>query len=224
MEPTEHIVKIISTRQVTHDVKAFRLPKPEGYTFVPGQATEVSVNTAEWKNERRPFTFTSLQEDPFLEFTIKRYPDHHGVTDALHNLKAGDEIIIRDVWGAIEYKGPGYFIAGGAGITPFLAILRQLNKENRLQGNTLFFSNKTQADIIEETELKDMLGENALFVLTKEKKSGYLNSYIGKEFLSEHVKDFGKKFYICGPDAMISDITGMLESLGAEADAVVFEK
>jgi predicted ferric reductase len=43
----------------------------------------------------------------------------------LGKLKHGDELIIR-VWGAIEYKGEGVFIAGGAGVTPFIAILRQL--------------------------------------------------------------------------------------------------
>jgi predicted ferric reductase len=43
----------------------------------------------------------------------------------IRKLKHGDELIIRDVWGAIEYKGE-VFIAGGAGVTPFIAILRQL--------------------------------------------------------------------------------------------------
>ncbi|MBX3252987.1 MAG: flavodoxin reductase [Chitinophagaceae bacterium] len=224
MNTTEHIVKILSTRQVTHDVKSFRLEKPAGYTFIPGQATEVSINTDALKDEKRPFTFTSLQSDPFLEFTIKRYPDHKGVTDAMHTLKEGDELIIRDVWGAIEYKGAGFFIAGGAGITPFLAILRQLYQQHNLHGNTLFFSNKTQADIIDEAELKNMLGENAVFVLTKEAKPGYIKDYINEDFLKEHVRDFSKKFYICGPDAMISDIAGVLEKLGADAEAVVFEK
>jgi predicted ferric reductase len=42
----------------------------------------------------------------------------------IRKLKHGDELIIRDVWGAIEYKGEGVFIAGGAGVTPFIAILR----------------------------------------------------------------------------------------------------
>jgi predicted ferric reductase len=45
-------------------------------------------------------------------------------------LKHGDELIIRDVWGAIEYKGEGVFIAGGAGVTPFIAILRQLQADD----------------------------------------------------------------------------------------------
>ena len=126
----EHIVRITRIENVTHNVKRFQFEKPAGYHFTPGQATDVSINKDGWREELRPFTFTALNEWPFLEFTIKMYSDHPGVTNELNTLQPGDELIIRDAWGAIEYKGPGYFIAGGAGITPFIAILRQLKKEN----------------------------------------------------------------------------------------------
>jgi ferredoxin-NADP reductase len=220
----DHIVKILSIAPVTHDVKRFRIEKPEGYAFVPGQATDVSINTESLKEEKRPFTFTCLAEDPYLEFTIKGYADHHGITDKLHHLQAGDELIVRDVWGAIEYKGPGYFIAGGAGITPFLAILRWLHKENKLAGNTLLFSNKKSEDVICEKELAGMLGSHAKFILTREAKDGYLKGPVDETFLQQHVKDFKQHFYICGPDAMIAAINDILTKLGASADAVVFEK
>jgi len=222
--PMEIIVKIIATQEVARYVKRFRIERPKDYNFVPGQATELSVNRDGYRDERRPFTFTSLTEDPYLEFTIKRYSEHHGVTDLLHQLQPGDEVILRDVWGAIEYKGPGYFIAGGAGVTPFLAILRDLHKKKQLGDNKLFFSNHEQPDIICEQELKDMMGENALFVLTREKRAGYVDGRINKEFLQKHLKDTSKHIYICGPDQMISEIIGILEEMGANADALVFEK
>ncbi len=135
----EHILKIISTEPVTHNVKHFRVEKPESYHFTPGQATEVAVNKPEWKNERRPFTFTSLNEWDHLEFTIKIYPERNGVTNQLGMLKAGDELLLHDVWGAIHYKGEGTFIAGGAGVTPFIAIFRQLRKDKKLGNNKLIF-------------------------------------------------------------------------------------
>ncbi|MBS1584126.1 MAG: flavodoxin reductase [Bacteroidetes bacterium] len=224
MSTEAHIVKILNISQVTHDVKCFRLEKPEGYHFTPGQATEVSVNMDGWRDEKRPFTFTSLNNDPYLEFTIKGYPGHHGVTEKIHSLNEGDELIIRDVWGAIAYKGPGYFIAGGAGITPFIAILRQLYDENKLEGNTLFFSNKTESDIIYRDELKAMLGDDAVFMITEEETMLYEQARIDEEFLKTHVDDFNKHFYVCGPDKMISDINEVLSRLHAKADNVVFEK
>lgn len=124
----EHIVKILDTEYVTHNVRRFKVSKPESYKYKPGQATDVVINLPEWKEERRPFTFTSLNEWDHLEFTIKIYSDHNGVTNKLGTLLAGDELILHDIWGAIHYKGEGIFIAGGAGVTPFIAIFRQLQK------------------------------------------------------------------------------------------------
>jgi len=219
-----HIVKILSIENVTHNVKRFRYEKPKGYQFNPGQATEVSINKPGWEDERRPFTFTCLNDDPYLEFTIKIYTDHNGVTNELGKLKVGDELIIRDVWGAIEYKGPGYFIAGGAGITPFIAILRQLYKENKLANNILFFSNRTSKDIILESELSKMLGKNVVYTLTQESNLQYLNERINENFLKKHIEDFNKNFYVCGPDPMVQGITDTLLKLGAIPDTVIFEK
>ena len=220
----EEIVKILSVEPVTHNVNRYRLMKPQGYEFVSGQATEVSINKDEWKNEKRPFTFTCLTEDPYLEFTIKSYRDHNGVTNELGKLKEGDELIIRDVWGAIAYKGEGYFIAGGAGITPFISILRQLKKENKLDNNKLFFSNKTSKDIILKDELDEMLKNNVHYTVTREKNTAYDNRYIDENFLRSEIADFKKQFYVCGPDKMVSDITGILKELNADPESVIFEK
>jgi ferredoxin-NADP reductase len=220
----EHIVKIISIANVTHNVKQFRIEKPEGFHFDPGQATELSINEKEWKDEKRPFTFTCLNDDPYLEFTIKIYRDHSGVTNHLGELLVGDELILRDVWGAIEYKGPGYFIAGGAGITPFIAILRQLHKDNKLEGNTLFFSNQTDQDIILEQEFKAMPDLHILFTTTHQKGGKNDHRRIDGDFLKAEIKDFKKHFYVCGPDQMVIDINKTLEKFGVETDSVVFEK
>lgn len=219
----EHVVKILMKEFVTHDVNRYVLEKPQGHKFTPGQATELSINTPELKNEKNPFTFSSLNEDKVLEFTIKSYPQHQGVTDKLSKLNPGDELIIRDVWGTINYKGPGVFIAGGAGVTPFIAILRDLNKKGELEGNKLLFSNKEWKDIILEREFREMLGDNAVFTLTQEKKEGYEHGRIDKEFLQKHVEDFNRHFYICGPPPFIVAVKKALDELGANPDSVVIE-
>lgn len=216
----EHIVRIQSVGDVTHDVKRIRTDKPAGYEFTPGHATEVSINRDSWKDEKRPFTFTSLKQDPFLEFTIKIYPDHNGVTEQIGKLKPGDELIVRDTWGAIEYKGPGYIIAGGAGITPYLAILRDLQRDGDVKGNTLYFSNKTDKDIILKDELDAMLGDNAKYVITDQEDTEHINAYIDKDFLLNNIEDFDARFYVCGPPEMTKQISEILEELGASSDAV----
>ncbi|MEO8960650.1 MAG: FAD-binding oxidoreductase [Ginsengibacter sp.] len=220
----EHVVKILNVQNVTHNVRRFTLSKPENYVFTPGQATDIVINLPEWKKERRPFTFTALNDWPQLEFTIKIYSDHDGVTNQLGKLKAGDELIIHDIFGAIQYKGEGVFIAGGAGVTPFIAILRQLQKDGKLGDNKLIFSNKTSADIILKDEFEKMLGDNFINTLTDEKAGKYDNSIINEDYLKEKIKNLDQYFYICGPDPMIEAISKDLQKIGVDKEKIVFEE
>ena len=219
----EHIVKILKTEQVTHDVKRFQIEKPAGYSFIPGQATDVSVNTPEFRDRKNPFTFTCLTSAPYLEFTIKIYSSHNGVTNKLGKLKPGDELIIRDVWGAINYKGKGIFIAGGAGITPFISILRNLQVTNKVTGNRLLFANKTKADIILEDEFRRILGTEFINILSDEKAEGYYHGFITEDFLKANIGDFSRIFYICGPPPMMDAVLKQLANLGVSENSITLE-
>jgi len=119
---------------------------------------------------------------------------------------------------------PKIKLPGGAGATPFIAILRQLAKDHLIKGNTLIFSNKKHEDIILEREFKLILGENCIFTLTREKRDGYEHGRIDEEFLKRYVKDFKQEFYICGPDKFVSDIKKILERLKAPSEVIVFER
>lgn len=184
----------------------------------------MAINQPNWKEEKRPFTFTSLPQEDHLEFVIKSYHDHDGVTKALDSLQVGDELIVDESWGAIQFKGKGTFIAGGAGITPFIAIFKDLYAKGQLAGNRLFFANKTAEDVILEKWFRELLGDDFISVLDKEKKNGHESGRIDRAFLEKHVSDFSQEFYVCGPEPMIEAVSKNLEELGANPEAIVFEK
>ena len=219
-----HPVKILKIDFVTHNVKRFVLEKPAGYRYLPGQATEVAIDLPGWREQKRPFTFTSLNDDLVLELIIKGYPERRGVTQKLHQLKPSNRLLLDKPWGTIQYQGPGVFLAGGAGITPFIAIFRQLFRENKLNGSRLFFANKTAADIILEKELKKMFADQAKLVLSRENIPGWPHGRIDQSFLKENIDNFKQKFYLCGPKSFVSDIKITLIKLGAKPDTIVFEK
>jgi ferredoxin-NADP reductase len=109
-------------------------------------------------------------------------------------LNAGDVLIIHDVWGAIQYRGEGCFIAGGAG------------------------------DIIYHAEFDEILDGNAVYVLTAEDSPSFPKGPIDQAFLQREIKDFTQPFYVCGPDQMVADLTKTLTELGANPETVVFER
>lgn len=219
-----HPVTLLRSQFVTHDVKHFIVSKPEGFSIVPGQGVELAVNRPELREQGRPFTPTGLAGDRVLEFTIKAYPDHAGVTQALHQLEPGAELLMSEPFGTIRYEGPGVFIAGGAGITPFLAILRDLAGKGELDGQTLIFSNKTPRDVICERELRHVLGERCILTCTGAAAPGYENRRVDRAFLEEMVSDFTQRFYVCGPPPFMDAINAALADLGARPESLVFER
>ena len=219
-----HTVTLLMSQFVTHDVKHFIVSKPDGFSIVPGQGVELAVNRPELREQGRPFTPTGLAGDRVLEFTIKAYPDHAGVTQALHQLEPGAELLMSEPFGTIRYESPGVFIAGGAGITPFLAILRDLAGKGELDRQTLIFSNKTPRDVICERELRHMLGERCILTCTGAAAPGYENRRVDRAFLEEMVSDFTQRFYLCGPPPFMDAINAALTDLGARSESLVFER
>lgn len=214
------------TQNVTHDTYALRFRRPADLKFEPGQATMLSVQKDGWRNEERPFTFTSQPEDDHLEFVIKAYPSHDGVTEQISKLVPGDEVQMSKVWGAITDKGPGIFIAGGAGITPFIPILRKRAKADDLTGCTLVLAADKKRDLILRDEWDAMEGLDTRYVLSEEKIPGHDHGQIDLDLLNTYVAGAGEgshMFYICGPDPLIDHVRETLLALKVSPDRIVTE-
>lgn len=220
----QHLVKIKSIKHITHDVLQIVTEKPKQYIFAPGQATEVSINKIGWKDEKRPFTFTCLPDNDYLEFTTKTYPLHKSVTNQLLQIKINDKLILHEVFGAISYKGEGVFIAGGAGVTPFISILRYLHSKNEIGNNKLIFANKTKADIILEQEFKKLLGNNFINILSEEKSNEYAYGRITEDFIKAKSGGINKIFYVCGPPPLMESIEKQLINLKVAEKHIVKEE
>jgi len=212
--------KILLIEPVTHNVIRLIISKPDKFNFLPGQAAEI---------EGHPFTMVSQPEDLVLEFIIKTYPqklfpNHSGLTESFLSKKPGDNLSVSSPFGTINYQGKGVFIAGGAGITPFLSIFKMLYEKIDLKGNKLIFSNKTKKDIILETELRNFFDESDLsLTLTKEKINGYGFGRINEGKIKKFFNP-GMNFYVCGPKQMITDIKNIIQKLGVKPESIIFEK
>ena len=216
-------LKILSIIPATHDVFRITTEKPSGLSFNPGQAADITIDKKGWEDEMRPFTFTSLPGDDHLEFTIKTYPDHHGVTNQIRSLQPGDSFFLHGVFGDIAYKGEGVFIAGGAGITPFISIFRWLNANGSIGNNRLLFANKTHEDIINKSEFTELLGKNFVNVLSYEETSVFEHGFITTSLLRKYQLPGTCYYYICGPPPMMDAIDKVLKELRVQETFIVRE-
>lgn len=131
---------------------------------------------------------------------------------------------MHNVFGAIKYKGEGIFIAGGAGVTPFIAIIRELQSKNKIGDNKLIFANKTKSDIILHKEFEDLLGENFINILSNEKTEEYANGQITEDFIKANMNSISQYFYVCGPPTMIQAIKKQLINLNVDEKHIIKEE
>ncbi|MBU2962870.1 flavodoxin reductase [Citreicella sp. C3M06] len=220
---------IRAVEAITHDTQRVTFDKPDGFRHVPGQAAHIALDKDGWRDVWKSFTMTSLPEDEALEFVIKSYPEeaegHDGVSQRIARLQPGDTMVLKDVWGAIDDEGDGVFIAGGAGVTPFIAILREkLEKTGSLKGNTLIFSNKAERDILLRDEFDKMPGLQTRYIVTDEPDSPLYRDRIDEALLKKYVEPSRDTCYVCGPPPMLDDISKQLKQIGVPEQRIVMEQ
>ncbi|MEM8653520.1 MAG: FAD-binding oxidoreductase [Pseudomonadota bacterium] len=218
-----HSLTLRTVAPVTHDTRRYVFGRPADFDFAPGQAAELAICQDGWRDEARPFTFTSLQGDDEIEFVIKSYPSHKGMTEELADVEPGTVFEMDGPFGAIQDRGPGVFLAAGAGITPFIAILRARAQKGDLDDCHLIFSNKRERDIILRDEWRKMDGLRVDHVLEEEKAEGTHHGQVDAGFLRDRVQDTGQMFYICGPQPYVDAVRDALDELGIESDHIVTE-
>ncbi|MFA5298015.1 MAG: hypothetical protein WC389_07385 [Lutibacter sp.] len=140
------------------------------------------------------------------------------------SLKPNDELLLGGSWGTIGYKGEGVFIAGGAGVTPFISIFRHLHSKGKIGNNKLIFANKAKSDIINEDEFKRILGKNFINILSGEKIEEYAYGFITEEFLKQCSIDLKKYVYVCGPPPMMNAIEEQLLNLKIDKQLIIKEE
>lgn len=223
MSDLPYSVKIMEKEWLTQDVIRFRLEKPAGFNYSPGQAIELTINESGFLNDAAPFTLTSLNEEEQLEIIFKVYPAHRGMTWGLSRLSPGARLLIGDAWDSFVYRKPGVFIAGGTGVTPFIAILRHLKTKDEIEGHQLYFANKTGNDIFLEKELSALLGNNYLNILSRHQCGIYYFGHIDRAFLQQQHLQQDQCFYICGPGGFSASIEKALIDLGVKQTSIITE-
>jgi predicted ferric reductase len=112
-----------STTEVTLRAKKDSIPKHRA-----GQFLFVRFPNARTLNESHPFTISSAPQEDVLRVTVKASGDF---TRALFSdLQPGMDAIVEGAHGLFDYKTGGQkqiWIAGGIGLTPFLAFVRAMD-------------------------------------------------------------------------------------------------
>ncbi|MCW2526361.1 MAG: Oxidoreductase FAD-binding region [Pseudonocardiales bacterium] len=227
--------EITEMTALTHDITrlVLKLVEPGSLRFYPGQYVDIQVPG---QLEHRSFSMAAPPAaDGRLEFIIKRDPGGHFSGLLEGKLAVGDKLDVTGPYGSFTLKQsnerPLVLAAGGAGMAPMLALLRQMAVAGMERPVSFYYGARTESDLIAAEELVELgvkLPQLKFIACLSESwpdhwdeaRTGFVHDVVERHESS--LPD--SEIYLCGPPPMIDAALGLLSSSGVPAEQIHFDK
>jgi ferredoxin-NADP reductase len=232
------IAKVAAIRAETQEVNSFTLELPAWRAHRAGQHYDVRLTAADGYQAQRSYSIASPpSRQGEVDLTIERIKDGE-VSPYFHDvLEVGDRVEVRGPIGGYfvwepALGGPLLLVAGGSGVVPLMAMLRERAVANPRPPAALLYSSRTFDDVIYREELDALGAPNSglriIQTLTRSQPPewrGYARR-IDRAMLSEAVAAAGAQplVYICGPTLLVEAAANGLVELGVPPAAVRTER
>jgi ferredoxin-NADP reductase/predicted pyridoxine 5'-phosphate oxidase superfamily flavin-nucleotide-binding protein len=197
------------------------------FDFRPGQFFTL-VTDIDGRPTRRAYSASSVPGASRLEVTVKHVEGGRFSAHVHRNLRAGDTLSVRGPSGAFHVDPAAahdvVLVAAGSGITPMMSMIRTLPEATRI---ALLYSNRGEEDVIFGDELLRLGKENpdrlsVTHVLTR--RRGRLDAAGVRDWLAELRPLEDTRYYMCGPEALMDTVQGVLTELGVPDQRVHHER
>ncbi len=232
-------LKVACTFDETPDVRTFRLVPPEGgplpFDFLPGQYLNLQLLIDGNKVHRSYTIASSPSRNAYCELSIKR--EETGLASAhLHRqLRVGDRLRVSAPAGKFVFTGAEassvLLIGGGVGITPLMAITRDLTDRGWPGDIHFVLVTKTSRDIIfrDELHLLQRRAPNLHLHITLTRQESHEpwdgnHGRIHRDWLVQSIPGIGDMpAYICGPNEMMDATCSLLAEIGVPTSRIFTE-
>ena len=211
---TEMPVRVAAITQVAEKVKRFRFERVDGEpmpVFSGGAHVVVAMRDGDLLR-RNPYSLMSSPRDPSgYEISMLRVENSRGGSAFLHEkLKLGDTLVVsasRSISFPSTMRGRKHILmAGGIGITPFIAMMEQMQREDR--AFELHYAVRTRGHGAYWKELHGALRRHRVKIYCDDEKL-----FIPVDQILER-QPLGTHLYVCGPAGMINGVLGKARAAG----------
>jgi ferredoxin-NADP reductase len=218
-------------------VKTLELDVPGWPGHRAGQHLDVRLTAEDGYQAQRSYSIASAPEDAALALTVELLPNGGVSPYLVEELRPGDRFELRGpiggyfVWDA-GTAGPLHLVAGGSGLVPLMAMLRDRAAAGGEAQTRLLYSARSLEDVLYREELERLAaGERDLHValtLTRERPpewTGY-GRRVDEAMLAEV---FGPPAddalaFVCGPTRFVETAASDLVALGHDPSRVRTER
>jgi ferredoxin-NADP reductase len=234
------VATVVSTRQETPRTRTLLLDVPHWPGHRAGQHVDVRLVAEDGYQAQRSYSIASAPADGMVALTVERLDDGEVSPYLCDVLHPGDGVEVRGpiggyfVWEA-TLRGPLLLIAGGSGIVPLRAMLRQhahATAAARDDGPVrLLYSARTLDDVIYRAELEQLADPPHVEVaLTLTRNAPPEWRGYGRRIDRAMLEMAGwppsskPNVYVCGPTPLVESVATLLVELGHVASRVRTER
>jgi len=207
----------------TARVRTLVLDVPDWPGHKAGQHLDVRLTAEDGYRAERSYSIASAPGEP-VAITVERLDDGEVSPYLTGELRAGDELELRGPVGGYfvwepRHGGPLLLVAGGSGIVPLRAILREHSRSGSEVPVRLLYSSRSFADVIYRAELDaPAAGVEVAQTLTRAQPDGWTGyaRRVDAALLGEVAWPAGENplAFVCGPTSFVETVAGGLVELG----------
>jgi ferredoxin-NADP reductase len=190
------------------DVYTFLFEKPENLDWKPGQHGLFDITHKKIKKKTRPFSIPTTPLENHVQITTKIGAEASEFKQALLELEKGMHIRLSGPVGSfyLNDSTPTLLIAGGMGITPFRAILKNLEQSNDFNIPVhLLYLDSTEKYLFQEdlSSLESFPDISVQYLKEREDLFHEIESFV-TQYENEAA------YYIAGPTSFVKSVNSHL--------------
>jgi ferredoxin-NADP reductase len=232
---TWQVATVTAAIQETSSVRTLELAVPDWPGHRAGQHLDVRLTAEDGYAAERSYSIASAPGEP-VTITVERLDNGEVSPYLTEELRVGDQLELRGpiggyfVWEA-AVGGPLLLVAGGSGVVPLRAIIRERQRSGSDAPVRLLYSARTLPDVIYRAEL-DSYGNgdgiDVSYTLTRAQPPGW-TGYTGRMDAALLAKvawpvDQEPLVFVCGPTSFVETAADALVALGYPPGRVKTER
>ena len=219
----------------TPKVRTLRLDVPDWPGHRAGQHVDIRLTSDDGYQAERAYSIASAPGEP-LAITVERLDDGEVSPYLTEEARTGDQLEVRGPIGGYfvwepgsDAGGPLLLAAGGSGVVPLRAILRERSRTGSSVPARLLYSSRSWEDVIYSSELDfPPDGVKVTYTLTRTQPpawKGYARR-VDQQMLAEVAWPASERplAYVCGPTNFVESVAAGLVGLGYPAGRVKTER
>lgn len=205
---------------------------------IAGQRVDVRLTAEDGYQATRAYSIASAPSDGALDLTVERLEDGEVSPYLVDVAEVGDELEVRGpiggwfTWRPTADRAPLVCLAGGAGLVPLMAMVREAAAAPDPVEIRLAVSTRTPADLLYRDELHRLASDGRLrlvHTLSREFPAGWTgpSGRIGPAVIAELLAGLDarpRSVYLCGSSGFVDAASQLLLDAGAPPASIRTER